>query len=110
MILAATNHPTVLDNALYRRFDDMVSFTLPSNELAIQTMRHRTALYVKKELNWTKLGDAAEGLSYAEITQACMDTVKEMIIQDRNQFSTHELLHHLNDRCAMHQAGIDLEK
>lgn len=110
LILAATNHPTVLDNALYRRFDDMVSFALPSNELAVQTMRHRTALYVEKELNWSILGDAAEGLSYAEITQACMDTVKEMIIQDRNQISTDELLLYLNDRSAIHQAGIDPEK
>lgn len=42
IIVAATNHPKILDEALFRRFDDVLEFTLPSAEEFIELMRRRT--------------------------------------------------------------------
>ena len=33
IILAATNHPHILDYALYRRFDDVIEYSLPDKKL-----------------------------------------------------------------------------
>jgi SpoVK/Ycf46/Vps4 family AAA+-type ATPase len=32
VIIAATNHPSILDRALFRRFDDIVRYVLPTRE------------------------------------------------------------------------------
>lgn len=108
LILAATNNPKVLDTALYRRFDDIISYVIPDRELVIRTIKNRIAIYKNRNLEWDILAEAAEGLSYAEITQACTDTLKEMIIQDRKKITTGELLKHINDRRNIHQTGKDL--
>ena len=41
LIVAATNHPDLLDPALFRRFDDVIEYSLPSEELACQAFRSR---------------------------------------------------------------------
>jgi AAA+ superfamily predicted ATPase len=62
--LAATNHPEILDYALYRRFDDVIPYTLPDKQLIIKTLKSRLTAYVKNTLAWNKLAEFASGLNY----------------------------------------------
>ncbi|MDF1554446.1 MAG: ATP-binding protein [Deferrisomatales bacterium] len=82
LILAATNHPEILDYALYRRFDDVISFALPDHERIVDTLRAKLAAFRKEGIDWASLAREAEGLSYAEVTRACEGAVKDMIIHD----------------------------
>jgi SpoVK/Ycf46/Vps4 family AAA+-type ATPase len=82
LILAATNHPEILDYALYRRFDDVISFELPDLERIAETLEAKLAAFRKGRIEWGALAHEAEGLSYAEITRACEGAVKDMIIHD----------------------------
>ena len=41
LIIAATNHPEVLDYALFRRFDDVVEYHLPTSAQALELIRSR---------------------------------------------------------------------
>jgi SpoVK/Ycf46/Vps4 family AAA+-type ATPase len=87
VLVAATNHVGLLDRALFRRFDDMVEFSLPDSQLAIAAMKARLAPMTKSHFNWRTLARAAAGLSYAEIVKACDDAAKEAVLHDRDDVS-----------------------
>ena len=38
LIIAATNHPELLDPALFRRFDDVIHYSLPDNNIAVRIL------------------------------------------------------------------------
>ena len=81
-VLAATNHFSLLDQALYRRFDDVLFYQLPADEEVVALIRNRLASFSYK-FNPTILPQSSyRGLSHAEITQACDDAIKEFILND----------------------------
>ncbi|MBX3217394.1 MAG: ATP-binding protein [Labilithrix sp.] len=92
ILLAATNHVALLDRALFRRFDDIIEFTLPDEKLAIDVMKARLVVLEPGRLAWRTLGRAAAGLSYAEIVKACDDAAKEAVLHDRAEVSQKVLL------------------
>ena len=69
VIIAATNHAGKLDSALFRRFDDVVRYELPSPELATKLIKNRLGLFGVDTLKWEEILSAAEGLSYAELSR-----------------------------------------
>lgn len=91
ILLAATNHAGLLDRALFRRFDDIIEFTLPDGDLAVTAMKARLAGIGTTGVSWRTMGSAAEGLSYAEITKACDDAAKEAVLHDREGVSGNAL-------------------
>ena len=46
IVLAATNHPELLDRALYRRFDDIILFTRPEGDLIRVLIEQRLAVLI----------------------------------------------------------------
>ena len=48
LIIAATNHGDLLDYALFRRFDDVVEYHIPSPEQATDLIRSRLGLFAPK--------------------------------------------------------------
>ena len=83
MILAATNHPDILDYALFRRFDDVIEYDLPDKKDRLKLLETKLAGFSGAELNLEKLAEKSEGLSYAEISRACEDSLKDTIINQR---------------------------
>ncbi len=83
LIVAATNNPRILDQALFRRFDDVLYYRLPTIEETRQLMENRLGPFREKKLSLNVAANEAENLSHAEITQACDDAIKESIINDR---------------------------
>jgi SpoVK/Ycf46/Vps4 family AAA+-type ATPase len=80
LILAATNHPGILDTALYRRFDDVLMYELPDHAHIESILKERLCAYVPKSFQYERLVSDAEGLSYAEITQAANEVIKTVIM------------------------------
>ena len=80
LILAATNHPEILDTALFRRFDDALIYELPDIEHTISLLKERLSDYVPKYFEWKVLSEKANGLSYAEITHASNEVIKTAVI------------------------------
>ena len=81
IIVAATNHPELLDHALYRRFDDIIPFNKPKQEQIEQLIRNRLSLFDTSNLKWQELANSAVGLSAAEVTRACEDGAKEAVLK-----------------------------
>ncbi len=92
LIVAATNHPELLDHALFRRFDDIIEYQLPSGDLVGRTIEAKLGPFGAAELEWSRINEAAKGLSYAELTRACRDAIKEAILEERRSISTTALL------------------
>ncbi|WP_437777846.1 AAA family ATPase [Sorangium sp. So ce1097] len=102
LIVAATNHAELLDRALFRRFDDVLEYSLPGDELAEQTLRSRLARLDTQRVDWAQLVKAARGLSYAEIVRACEDAAKDAVLSDSDEVTTQGMLDALRARRASH--------
>lgn len=98
LVIAATNHARLLDRALFRRFDAVVRYELPSASVALSVIRARLALLDSKGLVWETAARACEGLSHADIVQACEQSVKNAILADTERIETDDLVAALNDR------------
>lgn len=88
IVVAATNHPELLDKALYRRFDDIIRFEKPGKEQIRKLIDYRLALFETTSLAWDEITSAAEGLSAAEVARACEDAAKEAVLNQKKKIST----------------------
>ncbi len=85
LIIAATNHPEILDIALFRRFDDVVQYHLPTAQQAIDLVRSRLGSFARKPFKSDGLAERAVGLSYAEICRAVDEAIKDTIMHDQTK-------------------------
>ena len=84
LIIAATNHPAILDRALFRRFDDIVEYSLPTiKEIRAAFQAKVAGARTSGKIDWAKLSTLARGLSYADITRATQDALKHALIEGR---------------------------
>jgi SpoVK/Ycf46/Vps4 family AAA+-type ATPase len=80
LIVAATNHVELLDRALFRRFDDVIDYPLPTPELVEKIVKYRLSMLDLCEVDWPAVANESKGLSYGEIVRACEDVAKETIL------------------------------
>lgn len=93
IVIAATNLPEALDKALFRRFDDIITYPLPGeNELRAAFEKYLKGFNMSGNDSMEILTKRAAGLSYADVIRACQDAIKEMLIHDRNTVSMDSLL------------------
>jgi len=85
IIIAATNHPEILDYALFRRFDDVIEYHLPTSAQALDLIRSRLGAFAPKPFKKDGLAEQAEGLSYAEICRAVDESIKDAIMHDQSK-------------------------
>ncbi|MES2952425.1 MAG: ATP-binding protein [Pseudomonadota bacterium] len=83
VIVAATNHPDILDEALFRRFDDVIEYHAPTNEEIRSLLQLRLADFFANVKSLDKFVDVAKGLSHAQVSNAIDDAIKEAVMQDR---------------------------
>lgn len=97
LIVAATNHPEILDHALFRRFDDILHYELPDQTRIGDLLKSHLGSRTRKGISWKRLAGKAKGLSYTEVTRACDEALKELVIEQKEQFSEADI------RCAIEE-------
>lgn len=97
IIVAATNNLQLLDQALFRRFDDVVHYDLPTENETKLLLENRLAGF-KGNFKLDGITAAVKNLSHAEIAQACLDAVKEIILSNRKKVDKKLLENMINDR------------
>jgi SpoVK/Ycf46/Vps4 family AAA+-type ATPase len=100
LIIAATNHPELLDPALFRRFDDVIPYDLPDTGIAEGILKARLALFQPKGLRWTDIVQATEGMSQADIARAADEAAKRAILADRTTVTRDDILSAILERKA----------
>lgn len=99
LLIAATNLPESLDKALFRRFDDVVQYPLPTEKEISELVKIQLKGYMlTNSKNLKAVVKEAVGLSFADVSSACKDAIKEMIVLNNDKVSTPSLLKFINKR------------
>jgi SpoVK/Ycf46/Vps4 family AAA+-type ATPase len=107
LVIAATNHIGLLDRALFRRFDDIIRFELPNAERTKLVLRSKLSAFNPGKINWSVVAKLATGLSYADITRACEDAIKDVLISGRGSVTQSDLSSALRERrTTMSKKGV----
>lgn len=95
VVIAASNHQYMLDEALWRRFDDLVSFPLPG--------KAERELYLSRLLNGVMFeGSQAslvrklDGMSFADIKRVVIEALKTSILNDRAGLGSEDVAHQID--------------
>lgn len=91
LIVAATNHPEILDYALFRRFDDVIEYHLPTSDQAIDLIRSRLGNFLPKPFPLKSVIAKVDGLSYAELRRAVDEAIKEALMHDESRVKAEAL-------------------
>lgn len=84
LIVAATNSIKLLDQALFRRFDDVLYYDYPTQNEMVQLIENRLSGFCDfSSANVFEMAEFAKTLSHADITKACDDAIKEAILSDQ---------------------------
>lgn len=92
LVVAATNHPELLDPAVFRRFDDVITFEPPSQELTRAALKMHLQMVDTSGVNWESVAREASNLSLADVVKACEDAAKGAILSDSHTVTTRSLL------------------
>jgi SpoVK/Ycf46/Vps4 family AAA+-type ATPase len=98
LIVAATNHPELLDKALFRRFDDVIEYSLPDTALAEALLRARLDRFDTRGLAWREVAEQASGLSQGEIVRAADDAAKWVLLRSAKRITSEALTNALTER------------
>jgi SpoVK/Ycf46/Vps4 family AAA+-type ATPase len=98
LVIAATNHVSILDSALFRRFDDVIEYDLPDKKRIIAALKSKLTAFPSQEIKWDALATSARGMNFADIARACEDAIKDAIIHERMYVSQQDLLTAIRDR------------
>lgn len=101
LIVAATNHPELLDRALQRRFDDVLEFGMPSDEQVRDIVRRHIRPLKFPRIAWKSVSKSARGLSQSEIARAAEEAVKEAILSEKDSLKTENLITQIKARQGM---------
>lgn len=100
IIVAATNHPSLLDKALLRRFDSVIKYDLPTPAVALQILKSRLALLNTAAVKWSVVARSARKLSQAELARACENAVKHAVMARCTSLTTADIVQALQERRA----------
>jgi AAA+ superfamily predicted ATPase len=96
LTIAATNHQGLLDRALWRRFDDIVFFALPSEreieKLLIDRLRQ---IKLSSNVRLPAVARTLLGLAHADVERLAGEIVKRCVLQEKEEIDealVHEVL------------------
>ena len=101
IILAATNHPELLDPALQRRFDEVLRFDMPSPDEIREVISYHLRPMKHPRIAWKQVVEAGSGLSQAEIARAADEAAKVAMLSERRVVQTDDLLQQIKARHEM---------
>ncbi|MSR60498.1 MAG: AAA family ATPase [Planctomycetaceae bacterium] len=91
VIVAATNLEDLLDDALFRRFDDVIRYRFPNRPELHDLIANRLAAFNLSRDQIDDLAGKAVGLSHAEICRACDEAAKMAVLDDRREIAAVDL-------------------
>ncbi len=92
LIVAATNLTEALDEALFRRFDEVLEVPLPGNTEILKLLQQTIMSLESRKLDLTEVALRLHGQSAATIVKVAQDACKSVILHGRTNLSSSELL------------------
>lgn len=111
VVITASNHPELLDRAVWRRFQVKVQLSSPTKEQVVQFIKsfeERTGF--KFKMPYTALADKLAGISFSEIEEFCTDVLRRCVLshtQDNPKEMIKSRIRNLQNRFALDkQKGV----
>ncbi|QVY66422.1 AAA family ATPase [Polaribacter sp. Q13] len=99
LIIAATNIPENLDEALFRRFDDIINYPIPTEE---QIFKYYKRELLKSELiadnALIELSKKSIGLNFSDLEKICQDFFKNIIVYGKETSNLEFITETINSR------------
>ena len=99
-VIAATNLMPILDPALFRRFDAVFRYELPTDTDVRPLIKNRLATFNVSRLGWKRIVGSARGLSHADIVRAAECAARTAVLAHRKPIVTDDLMNALQERHA----------
>jgi SpoVK/Ycf46/Vps4 family AAA+-type ATPase len=82
LIIATTNLEGAIDNAIFRRFDDIIELPKPGKPEILRLLKTTLgSMRSDKGLDWNKVAGQLEGFSSALVVKVAQDAAKSSVIQ-----------------------------
>lgn len=97
VVVASTNHPQLLDSGIWRRFDEIILFDLPSASDRVKIFKkYLSNLKKSRHYDYNELAKQSERLSGADIERATKDAIKSALIMGLDYVTYEKILESIN--------------
>ena len=86
LLIGATNHAGMLDEAAWRRFDEVVTFTLPDPTMREEILRH-VATDIPCTMNFSTIAEQTEGFSGADLRMMLTEAIVSALLAGRKEIN-----------------------
>jgi len=96
LLLAATNHPQLLDYAAWRRFDKVLNFPLPDVEMRRKIL-DRVLSRIDASVDTLELAKITEGYSGSDLRLVIREAVLNALLEDRRKLCQEDLVRSIDE-------------
>jgi ATP-dependent 26S proteasome regulatory subunit len=103
ILIGATNHPQMLDEAAWRRFDEVVEFSLPDEDMRKKILQKVTAS-LGCAIDYQLLASKTEGFSGSDLRMMIKEAVLSALMDNRRSLSREDIrkgIHMVKNRDAI---------
>jgi len=97
VVIAATNHRSILDRALFRRFDSVLTYQLPDAKQAAIVIRSRLGS-LARGTSLAKLAEYTDGLSHADLVKSAEGAAKSALMRGEAHVERDDVIDALRTR------------
>ena len=97
IVIAATNHRSILDRALFRRFDLVLTYALPTVDESLAVLKGRLGT-LGQRVGWKTVAKHTDGLSHAELVKVAETAAKRTLLAGDERVATATLVEALKER------------
>lgn len=105
IVVATTNLPEILDRAVVRRFDLVLTYKLPTRAEVTETIRRRLAVFDIGQMDWETVCGAADGLSNADVVAAAEDAGRHAVLSANEAVLKEALIESMKRRRSLQRIG-----
>jgi SpoVK/Ycf46/Vps4 family AAA+-type ATPase len=91
LLIAATNHPRMLDSAAWRRFDEIVHFPLPDLNMRKNILDIVTR-HIKGDFDTKEIAELTEDYSGSDLRMVIREAVLSALLEERKVLTQRDLL------------------
>jgi len=103
LLIGATNHPQLLDEAAWRRFDEVVEFSLPDEEMRKNILMKVTSS-IPCTLDYQKFASQTEGFSGSDLRMMVKEAILSSLMDNRKTVECEDIekgIHMVKNRDAI---------
>lgn len=92
LLIAATNHEHMLDNALWRRFDEILRFDPPAQHQRLSQLQKFLHGFKTRQPDLRRLAGDTEGLTGSDLERVAIDAAKHAVLSGRRDVDLDDLM------------------